>query len=40
VSGRVITESEVAEEDLVGFIVEWQGPRQRRKRRVRKKSAR
>jgi uncharacterized cysteine cluster protein YcgN (CxxCxxCC family) len=40
VSGRVITESEVAEEDLVGLIVEWQGPKQRRKRRERKKSAR
>ena len=27
ISGRVVPETEVAEEDLVGFMIEWRGPK-------------
>jgi hypothetical protein len=38
VSGRVVPETEVAEEDLVGFMIEWPGPKRRSGGRGRKKS--
>ena len=36
VSGRVIAETEVAEEDLVDFMIEWAGPKRRRHEPKRK----
>ncbi len=33
VRGRVVPESEVAEQDLVGHIIEWRGPRRQLTRR-------
>ena len=38
ISGRVIPETEVAEEDLVGFMIEWRGARRRPSECRRKKS--
>ena len=38
VSGRVIPETEVAEEDLVEFMIEWRRPRRQPGRNRRKKS--
>jgi len=38
VSGQVVPEGEVAEEDLVGFMIEWPGPKARSGGRMRKKS--
>jgi uncharacterized protein len=38
VSGRVVPETGVAEEDLVGFMIEWPAPKPRSGGRQRKKS--
>jgi uncharacterized protein len=38
ISGRVTPETKVAEEDLVDFMIEWQGPCRRPGERRRKKS--